>query len=181
MDCEEKIKTKNLIYDGRILQLYNDEITLPNGKEAKREYVNHSGGSGILAVDKDELCYFVEQFRYPYGKMLLEIPAGKLNQGEDRKLCAIRELKEEVGMTSTCIVDLGVIYPTPAYTNEPLSIFLATELTKGDNNLDDGEFLNVVVLPFEKALEMVMNNEIFDSKTIIAILKYAQIRMKTKI
>ncbi|MEG1609431.1 MAG: ADP-ribose pyrophosphatase, partial [Clostridia bacterium] len=82
-------------------------------------------------------------------------------------------------MTAKSIVDFGTIYPTPAYTNEPLSIFLATELTKGDNNLDDGEFLNVVTMPFEQALAMVMSNEIFDAKTvvaIVAILKYAKLR-----
>lgn len=180
MDCTEKTKTKQLIYDGRILQLYNDEITLPNGKTSMREYVNHTGGSGVLAVDKNDICYFVEQFRYPYDQMVLEIPAGKRDKGEDRKACAIRELKEEVGLVALSIVDLGIIYPTPAYTNEPLSIFLATEFVFGGNKLDDGEFLNIVKMPFTTALEKVIKNEIFDAKTVIAILKYAVIKERAQ-
>lgn len=176
MDCEEKLLKEKIIYDGRILQLFNDQVELPNGKLAYREYVNHQGGSSILAVDDKENCYFVEQFRYPYKTNILEIPAGKVDKGEDRRSCAIRELEEEVGLVAKEIIDLGTIYPTPAYTNELLSIFLARDLKLVGNNLDEGEFLNVVTIPFEKALDMVMKNEIFDAKTVIALLKYAQIR-----
>ena len=173
MDCEEKTKKQNLIYKGRILSLYNDEVTLADGSESKREYVDHNGGSSALAVDKEGYVYLVEQFRYPYKEMLLEIPAGKLEVGEKPYDCAMRELKEEVGITADSLTYLGVIYPTPAYTNEPLHIFLATDFTVGENHLDEHELLNVKKIKFEDALQMVERNEIRDSKTVIAILRYA--------
>ena len=113
MDCREYTKKRNLIYKGRILDLYNDEVELADGSEAMREYVRHSGGSSVIAVDEQDYVYLVEQFRYPYGEMLLEIPAGKLNEGESPYDCALRELKEEVGLSAHNIIDLGVIYPSP--------------------------------------------------------------------
>lgn len=173
MDCEEKAKKQNLIYEGRILSLYNDEVILADGSESRREYVHHNGGSSALAVDKEGYVYLVEQFRYPYKEVLLEIPAGKLEVGEKPYDCAIRELKEEVGITADFLTDLGVIYPTPAYTDEPLHIFLATDFTAGENHLDEHELLNVKKMKFEEALQMVECNEIRDSKTVIAILRYA--------
>ena len=95
MDLEEKLIKSNLIYDGRILQLYNDEVELPGGKRSRREYVNHSGGCAVLAVDDEGYIYLVEQYRYPYAEVMLEIPAGKRNRDEDPKDCALRELEEE--------------------------------------------------------------------------------------
>ncbi|MDE5616328.1 MAG: NUDIX hydrolase [Clostridia bacterium] len=113
MDCQEKTKQEKLIYKGRILSLYNDDVILADGSESAREYVHHNGGSGVLAVDKEGYVYLVEQFRYPYREMLLEIPAGKVDKGESAYDCAIRELKEEVGLTAKSLVDLGLIYPSP--------------------------------------------------------------------
>lgn len=173
MNCEEKTKKQNLIYKGRILALYNDEVTLADGSESRREYVHHNGGSSVLAVDKEGYAYFVEQFRYPYGEMLLEIPAGKSEIGESAYDCAIRELKEEVGLTANSLVDLGLIYPSPGYTDEPLHIFLATSFAVGENKLDEHELLNVKKIKFEEALRMVETNEIKDAKTVTAILRYA--------
>ena len=173
MNCEEKTKKQNLIYNGRILTLYNDEVTLADGSESKREYVHHNGGSSVLAVDKEGYVYLVEQFRYPYREMLLEIPAGKLEVGESAYDCAIRELKEEVGVIADSLTDFGVIYPSPGYTDEPLHIFLATSCTVGENRLDEHELLNVKRIKFEEALEMVESNEIKDAKTVTAILRYA--------
>lgn len=173
MNCEEKTKKQNLIYNGRILTLYNDEVTLADGSESKREYVHHNGGSSVLAVDKEGYVYLVEQFRYPYREMLLEIPAGKLEVGESAYDCAIRELKEEVGVIADSLTDFGVIYPSPGYTDEPLHIFLATSFTVGENRLDEHELLNVKRIKFEEALEMVESNEIKDAKTVTAILRYA--------
>ncbi len=173
MNCEEKTKKQNLIYKGRILSLYNDEVVLADGSESQREYVHHNGGSSVLAVDKDGYVYLVEQFRYPYREMLLEIPAGKLEEGESAYDCAIRELKEEVGLTADSLIDLGLIYPSPGYTDEPLHIFLATEFTVGENHLDDHELLNVKKIKFDEALQMVKSNQIKDAKTVTAILRYA--------
>ena len=173
MDCKETTKKENLIYKGRILSLYNDEVTLADGSESMREYIHHNGGSSVLAVDKEGYIYLVEQFRYPYREMILEIPAGKLDKGESAYDCAIRELKEEVGLIAGELVDLGVIYPTPGYTDEPLHIFLATAFEIGENCLDEHELLNVKRIKFDDALQMVERNEIRDSKTVIAILRYA--------
>ncbi|MDE6189064.1 MAG: NUDIX hydrolase [Clostridia bacterium] len=173
MDCKETTKKENLVYKGRILELYNDEVRLADGSDCMREYVHHNGGSGVLAVDKDGFAYFVEQFRYPYGEMLLEIPAGKVDKGESAYDCALRELKEEVGLTANSLVDLGVVYPSPGYTDEPLHIFIATDFEIGENNLDEHELLNVRKIKFDEALKMVERNEIKDAKTIIAILRFA--------
>ena len=173
MDCTETTKKENLIYKGRILSLYNDEVALADGSESMREYVHHTGGSSALAVDEEGYIYLVEQFRYPYREMILEIPAGKVNEGESSYDCAVRELKEEVGITANALIDLGVIYPTPAYTDEPLHIFLATDFEVGENKLDEHELLNVKKIKFTEALKMIERNEIKDSKTVIAILRYA--------
>ncbi len=173
MDQEEKTTKKNLIYDGKILQLYNDEILTPGGKVAYREYVNHHGGASVLAVDDDNNIYMVEQYRYAYKQLLLEIPAGKLEKGEDAKVCAIRELKEEIGAECKEIKQMALVYPTPGYTNEPLYIFVATGLTFGDTKWDDDEYLNIKKIPFDRALEMVKSGEIKDGKSVVAILRYA--------
>ncbi|MBD5100887.1 MAG: NUDIX hydrolase [Clostridiales bacterium] len=173
MDCKETTKKENLIYKGRILSLYNDEVVLADGSESMREYVHHNGGSSVLAVDKEGYVYLVEQFRYPYREMILEIPAGKVENGESAYDCAIRELKEEVGVIACSLTDLGVIYPTPAYTDEPLHIFLATDFEVGENKLDEHELLNVKRIKLDDALKMIERNEIKDSKTVIAILRYA--------
>ena len=174
MNQEEKTVKKNLIYDGRILQLYNDEILTPGGKTAYREYVNHHGGASILAIDDDNNIYLVEQYRYAYKQLLLEIPAGKLEKDEDALVCATRELKEEIGAEAKEIKKLALVYPTPGYTNEPLHSFVATGLTFGDTNWDDDEYLNIKKVPFDKALEMVKSGEIKDGKSVVAILYYSQ-------
>ena len=173
MNCEEKTKKQNLIYKGRILELYNDEVTLADGSESRREYVHHNGGSSVLAVDEEGYIYLVEQFRYPYREMLLEIPAGKVEAGESAYDCALRELKEEVGLTADSLIDLGLIYPSPGYTDEPLHIFLAAAFTVGENKPDEHELINVKKIKFEDALQMVQRNEIKDAKTVTAILRYA--------
>lgn len=168
----EKTKLENLLYNGKILKLYCDEVLLENGKTSKREYVSHNGGASIVAVDDEDNIYLVEQFRYAYRESILEIPAGKLELNEKPEECARRELKEEIGGECECLELLSIVYPSPGYTNEPLYVYLAKGLKIGENHLDEGEFLNVVKMPFKKALELVMDNTIKDSKTVIGILKY---------
>ena len=176
MDLEEKLVKSNLIYDGRILRLFNDEVELPGGKHSKREYVDHSGGCAVLAVDDEDYIYLVEQFRYPYAQVLLEIPAGKRNKDEGPKDCALRELEEECGLVTDKADKFLEIYPTVAYSNEHIYVYLAHGLKATAAHLDEGEFLNVRRMPFKDALKKVLDMEIRDSKTVAAILKYALMR-----
>lgn len=169
----EKELKHNLHYDGRIIKLFNDDVSLPNGKSSKREYVEHPGGATILALDEDENIYMIRQFRYPYREVIWEVPAGKLEKGEDPMEAAKRELEEETGMIASKIEPFGLIYPSPGYTNEHLYIYIATNLKQSKQQLDENEFLSIVKMPFNKALDMVMSGEIVDSKTCYAILRYA--------
>ncbi len=168
----EKERKKTVIYEGKIINLRVDDIVLPDGNDAKREYVEHRGGASILAVDGEDNVYLVRQFRYPYREILEEIPAGKLEMGEDPIETARRELQEETGLVGD-IIPYGLIYPTPGYTNENLYIYLATNLKKGDTHFDEDEFLDVVKRPIRDVLQDIYEGKIKDGKTCYAVLKYA--------
>jgi ADP-ribose pyrophosphatase len=171
MILTEKQKNKNYIYKGKILNLRCDDILLPSGVEAKREIIEHSGGSAILLINENNEVLFVRQFRYAYNEELLEIPAGKLNIGEKPISAAIRELKEETGYVAD-IKEYGVVYPSPGYTNEKIYLFLALNYKVGECSLDEDEFLNLEYIHLNKVIKMIDDGEIKDSKTIIAIQKY---------
>lgn len=171
MHLEENQVSSELKYDGKIVKLYCDMAELENGSIVKREVVKHPGGVCVVALCDDNSVLFVRQFRYPYGRVLLEVPAGKLEYGEDHRTCGLRELKEETGCTCDSFEYLGNILPTPAYNTEVIHIYLARGLHSGEQNLDSDEFLEVEKIPLDKAVEMIMNNEIADAKTQIAILK----------
>ncbi|EGC04543.1 MULTISPECIES: NUDIX hydrolase [Ruminococcus] len=168
---KEKALTSEQIFDGVVVKLYRDEIELENGERAVREYIRHPGGVCVAAVDDDENIYMVEQFRYPFGKALTEVPAGKLEFGEDPEQCGRRELKEEVGAVADSFEYLGCIYPTVAYDTEIIHMFLARGLHFGEQHLDDGEFLDVKKIPLKEVYRMVMANELNDAKTQMAVLK----------
>ncbi len=167
----EKKLSSELIYDGKILKLTRDTALLENGETAYREVVHHSGGVCVLPLDNENNVLFVKQFRYPFATVLLEIPAGKREAGEDPLECGIRELKEEVGATADEVISLGKLYPTVAYDTEIIYMYLARGLKFGERHLDEDEFVDVVKIPLSEAYEMVMRDEIPDSKTQIAILK----------
>ena len=169
MQFKEKTANKNYIYKGKILNLRKDDVILPNQKNAIREFVEHSGGSAIFCKI-DNKVLLVKQFRYPYGEELWEIPAGKLNLGEDPMQTAIRELEEEGGIKAKKVEKIFEIYPTPAYTNEIIRIYRATEVEEGQMHLDEDEFLKGEWFDIEKVKQMIYEGKIKDAKTIIAIL-----------
>ncbi len=181
MNLEEKTLDNSVVYDGKILKLVLKDVLLPNGKTAKREVVAHSGGVGVIALTKDEEILLVKQFRSPYEKTVIEIPAGKKEPGEDPLECGKRELLEETGFTAEKFIPLGELYPSPGYCGETIHLFLATSLNKSNQNLDEDEFLTVLKIPFSEALDMVMSGEICDSKTMVAILKTALFKANRKV
>ena len=171
MNFEEKtISTKN-IFKGRIINVNVDTVELPNGKTAERELVFHNGGVGILAFDEDNKVLLVKQYRKPYNEMLLEIPAGKLEIGEDPLEAGIRELREETGYIAKKMELLFTLYPTPGYCSEKLYIYFASEIEKATQELDEDEFLEVYRYSLDELFEMLERNEINDAKTVAAILK----------
>lgn len=171
MHLEEKTLTSEQKYDGKIVKLFLDTVELENGDTAFREVVKHPGGVCVVPLDAEGNVLFVRQFRYPHGRVMLEIPAGKLEYGEDHRACGLRELKEETGCTCDDFVYLGNLVPTPAYDTEVIHMYLARGLHSGEQKLDIDEFLEIEKIPLDKAVQMVLNNEIADAKTQIAILK----------
>lgn len=171
MNFEEKTLKENEIYKGRIITLHVDEVELPDGQLATREIVEHSGGVCVAAMTENKELYFVRQYRYPYKKVLLELPAGKLERGEDPMKAGIRELEEECGVVADEVISLGTVYPTVAYCSEIIYLFAAKGLKSTAQNLDEGEFLAVEKISLDAAVEMVMNGEISDSKTVALVLK----------
>ena len=151
--------------------MHLDNVRLSDGSKARREVVEHPGGVTILPVDEAGNCYMVRQFRYPAGHMMLEAPAGKLEYGEDHRDCAVRELSEETGFTADELIYLGGFYTSPGFSSELLHVYLALGLHAGESHLDEGEFLNVEKHSLQALEQMIMNNEIEDAKTIIAVLK----------
>lgn len=167
----EKTLDTTQIFDGKVVRLRRDTVLLENGEKALREVIEHSGGVCVLPLNENGEILFVKQFRYPFKSVLLEIPAGKREKGEEPLECGIRELKEEVGAQADKITYLGKLYPTVAYDTEVIYMYLAEGLSFSSQHLDADEFVDVVKIPFDKAVEMVMNDEIPDSKTQLAILK----------
>ena len=174
----EKTLKDTTVFDGHLIRVHVDDVELDNGMVAKREIVSHPGGVSVaILTEKNELL-FVKQFRCPYQEELLELPAGKLEPGEDPFEAAKRELSEECGLTADNFIDLGVVYATVGYDSEKIYLWAATGLHEVKQHLDAGEFLDVVKMPFDKALGLVMDGTIKDSKTQVALLKYAQLRDK---
>ena len=171
MDYIEKTLKKNYIYQGKILNLRCDDAELPDGNPCKREIVEHSGGACVLYVENGAVL-MVRQFRYAYGESLYEIPAGKLNEGEDPMEAARRELEEEGGIRATHLKLLFINYPSPGYTNEKIYIYQAMDGEKVAAHLDEGEYLDAEFIPLEKAKEMLKKGELRDGKTIIALQAY---------
>lgn len=171
MDYVEQTVRKNYIYEGKILKLRRDDARLPDGRPCVREIIEHSGGACVLYVKEDKVL-LVRQYRYAYGESLYELPAGKLEIGEDPKNAALRELEEEAGVLAEELKLLFVMYPTPGYTNEKIYIYQAVSGKETAISPDEDEFLDVEYLPLDKVKAMLKNGDIRDGKTIVALQAY---------
>ena len=168
---EEKKLSREDKYHGILMDIHVDTVLLPNGKTAVREVADHVDGVAVLALDERNNVLTVTQYRYVFGKTLLELPAGKLDPGEDPVTGALRELKEETGAVPDIFLPLGRILPAPGCYGETLHLFLARGLKMGDQCLDEDEFLNVERVPFDEMVHRCLNGEIDDAKTVTAVLK----------
>ena len=169
---ETQVSTKQG-FNGGLLKLWVDRVKLPNGKEATREIIKHQGAVGMLPILPDGRMVFVKQCRYAVGSVIYEIPAGKLEIGEEHLPSAKRELSEETGYTANKWTYLTSIVTTPGFTNETIHLYLAEDLTLHEQHPDEDEFLEVVTLSWQEVKTMVQNQEIFDSKTLAALFMYS--------
>ena len=168
----EKTLSSETLFEGRVITLTKDTALLENGKTATREVVHHHGGACILPYFADGTICMVRQFRYPHHCVTLEVPAGKLEQGEEPLTCGIRELWEETGTRAESMEYLGSLFPTPAYDTEVIHMYLAKGLqVGGSQKLDPDEFVDVERIDLREAVNMVLRNEIQDAKTQIALMK----------
>ncbi|NLH02351.1 MAG: NUDIX hydrolase [Clostridiales bacterium] len=180
MDYTETLVRHINGYNGLIINTTLDRVVLQNGEHTLREVVIHPGGVTVIPVDDEGYVYCVRQFRYPMQEHLLEVPAGKLEHGEDPLQCAIRELSEETGISASEYIYLGKVYPSPGFCREVLYIYMARGLIFGTPHPDKNEFLDIEKIHIDELVRLVMDNEITDAKTVIAVLKAKNILSKQK-
>jgi len=171
--CEKTIE-KSIAFEGKIVSIEKHIVEFDDKSTSYREIARHCGGVGILAIDENDSVIMVKQYRKPYEEFLLEIPAGKLEKGEAPVECAERELLEETGYKADILERLSEIYPSPGFLDERLFVFRAKNLKNdGIQNLDEDEHIEILYIPFNEVLEMVLSSKIKDAKTIVAILMEA--------
>ena len=175
LNFTEKTLDSQTVYEGPIFTITHDTVQLVDGSRSTRDVLLHNGGVCVIPVTDNNEIYMVRQFRYPFRTVTLEVPAGKLESGEDHSVCGRRELLEETGFVCSEFTYLGETFPTPAYNSEIVHMYLARGLEYQKQNLDEGEFLEVDKIPLSDAVKMVMDSEIKDSKTQLIILKAARI------
>ena len=178
MDMTEKKVSSRLVYDGKILRLHVDTVELPNGRQALREVADHPGGVAIVAIDNDGNVLTVRQYRYVFSRVMEEIPAGKLERGENPRDAALRELKEETGATPERFTGLGPIVVSPGAYGEVLHLYLAEGLSMGATSPDEDEFLDLVKTPFSEMVRRVLDCELTDAKTVAGVLKVYALRQR---
>ena len=172
----ESLASSEDIFDGFILHVRKDSVSLPNGRPAVREVIRHIGAVCVIPVTEDNQVIVERQYRYPIDRVITEIPAGKLDSREEDRLSAIqRELREETGFTAGEWISLGDFHPAPAYSDEYISMYMARKLRPGERHLDADEFLDVFTVPLKDLVEDVMAGRISDAKTQTAVLKAARI------
>jgi ADP-ribose pyrophosphatase len=180
-NLEEKTLKTEQIFSGKIISLQVDDVELPNGKTSKREIVKHPGAVAVLAITDDNKIVMVEQYRKALERTLVEIPAGKLEKGEEPRLSALRELEEETGYECKQLEWLISFYTSPGFADEIIHLYLATGLSKKENaaGLDEDEFVNLIELTLEEALQYIQEQKIYDAKTAYAI-QYLQLQEAIK-
>ena len=171
MNKEEKQLKENLIYNGKIIKLYNDDVICPNGIKTTREYIVHPGGVCILPII-GEYVLLIKQFRYAYRKELYELPAGKLEKGEAPLEAAKRELEEETGYKADNFISLGHVYPTCGYSSEIIYLYLAKDFVKTETHLDEDEVIELEYVPLNEVKNMIADGRIKDAKTIASVMRY---------
>lgn len=183
MNLKEEFVRNIETHKGRILSFRTDEVRCPDGQLALRDIIDHNGGVCVAPITDEGDLIFIRQFRYSYEEEMLELPAGKLEKGEnaDTEAAGRRELKEETGATAEQFIDLGVFYPTCGYCNEKIYLYAAKGLKFGEQKLDKDEFIEVLKIKFDDAVEMVMNGTIKDGKSIAIILKLNEMKRKNQI
>lgn len=177
---EETIGSKT-IFQGKVVHLVVDDVRLPNGKTAKREIVKHPGAVAIIAVTENNKLLLVRQYRKPLDKVIFEIPAGKLEKDEDPDDCALRELEEETGYRSEKLEPIVTFYTSPGFSNELVHVYYTDTLIKGSQHLDPDEFLEVVEVGLDEALEMIHDRRIYDSKTVYAVQYLQMLALKQQL
>ncbi|GAX91875.1 NUDIX domain-containing protein [Effusibacillus lacus] len=177
--AEPTVSTEK-IFEGKIISLYVDTVTLPNGKQATREIVHHPGAVAVLALTEKDRVILVRQFRKPCDRTLVEIPAGKLEPGEDPAECAKRELLEETGYTAKEWRHLHSMYTSPGFADEKIHLYLAKGLTKGQQELDADEFLDLMEADMAEAERLLASGEIADAKTMVALYWWMKERAKAE-
>ena len=169
-DLAEHFVSGEEVFSGKLLRVRRDQVRLPDGSQSVREYVRHPGAVVMVALFDDGRVLLERQFRYPHGRDFIELPAGKLEPGEPHLETARRELLEETGYVASDWRRLGVVHPSVGYTDEAIELFLAKGLTKREAKLDDGEFLEVLEVPFAEAIAMVRDGRITDAKSVAGLL-----------
>ncbi|WP_062356124.1 NUDIX domain-containing protein [Bacillus kwashiorkori] len=178
---EEKTVKRESIFNGRMISLHVDEVLLPNGHKSTREVVLHPGAVGIIALTEEGKIVLVEQFRKPLERSLVEIPAGKMDAGEDSETTAKRELEEETGYACKSLNHIASFYTSPGFSNEIIHLYVAEGLTKENRlSLDEDEFVNVIEVTYEEALQLVKEQQIFDAKTIYAVQYWQLLKVMGK-
>ena len=180
MELKETMVSTETVYEGIIVNVRRDKARLIDGRITNREVVEHPGGVCVFALDNEGKVILVRQYRYPMQEVVLELPAGKLEKGEDPSDSGLRELGEETGLVPQTYLPMGVSFSSPGIMEEKIYYFFATDLVQGPIHPDDGEFLEVVRVPYEELLEMARKGEIKDAKTLVAILKASMVLEERK-
>ena len=179
---KETTASSELIFDGKVLHLYRDIINLPNGQQGMREYCKHGGAVAVVPLTREGEVVCVRQYRYALGQVTLEIPAGKFDYiGEDHAEAALRELREETGYIPAKLTDIGPLATSPALLSEIIYVFLAEDMTEGEWDPDEDECLEMVKIPLDELVGMILRGEVEDAKTQAAVLKvWAMKKMEQK-